>query len=283
MSNLLRPPPPDPCAVVLAESRELIAQIQSAVGALARIVVTTSQSSVLSLVRAGEASVIVIEAMPLNQLRTPATVASIRYASPDTPIFAWYSRIPNASDEIVAMVNAGVSGVLFRGSDNAGLAVRAALRRPRVDTNQDSLYSELAVSIPRSMHPFLRYAIARPTDQLSVGAAAAALGVSRKTLNYRLRVAGLPTPQRFLGWIRLIAAAERLDDPRAGVELSALHAGFPSCSALRNMLQRYAHITIPQLRAGGGSALLRKLLTLELSVQSQDDDATGNEPKTGHR
>jgi transcriptional regulator GlxA family with amidase domain len=90
-------------------------------------------------------------------------------------------------------------------------------------------------------------------------------GSHRRTLDSRLRRAGLPTAERILGWCRVLHAAWRLDRSEDSVERVALAIGLTSASALRNYYRRYAGVPPTEVRAHGGFALLLDHFRAEFS------------------
>jgi AraC-like DNA-binding protein len=77
---------------------------------------------------------------------------------------------------------------------------------------------------------------------------AVALGVTPRTLSRWCRKAGLPPPKRLLAWMRILLAAEFLDDPDRPVSVIAEACGYSADSSLRLALRRFAGSNPTELR-----------------------------------
>lgn len=103
----------------------------------------------------------------------------------------------------------------------------------------------LARAVPRGISNRAQALLAVAADVVAAGGQApdmaSALGVNRRTVPRWCERADLPPPQRLLAWLRVLLAAELLDDPARSVESIARgcgYAGAPSFkTALRNLMQ----------------------------------------------
>ncbi|MEX2570587.1 MAG: helix-turn-helix domain-containing protein [Gemmatimonadota bacterium] len=77
---------------------------------------------------------------------------------------------------------------------------------------------------------------------------AKALHVTPRTLSRWCRKAGLPPPKRLLAWMRVLLAAEFLDDPGRPVSAVALACGYAADSSLRLALRRFTGHNPTELR-----------------------------------
>jgi AraC-like DNA-binding protein len=119
--------------------------------------------------------------------------------------------------------------------------------------------------VPASLVPFIEYCAGRMGARWRVPDVVEGAGSHRRTLDSRLRRAGLPTAERILGWCRVLHAAWRLDRSEDSVERVALAIGLTSASALRNYYRRYAGVPPTEVRAHGGFALLLDHFRAEFS------------------
>jgi AraC-like DNA-binding protein len=97
------------------------------------------------------------------------------------------------------------------------------------------------------------------------GELAAHLGVSRPTLLRRCRAARLPPPRRLLQWLRLLTAAEMLDDPGRRVMDVAIACGYSTDASLRRGMRRLAGASPVQLRARGAFDTVARAFLRELN------------------
>jgi AraC-like DNA-binding protein len=80
------------------------------------------------------------------------------------------------------------------------------------------------------------------------------LHITPRTLSRWCRKAGLPPPKRLLAWMRILLAAEFLDDPGRSVSAVALSCGYAADSSLRLALRRFTGMNPSELREQGAFA-----------------------------
>ena len=110
---------------------------------------------------------------------------------------------------------------------------------------------------------------------MNVRRAAADFGIDPGTLGDGLNRARVPSPHKFLMWVRLTVAGELLCDSGRSAQQVALELDFPSGTALRNLFDRYIGITTEQIRARGGLAVVDEFKVVLLrNAQSCSDRPT---------
>ncbi|HJU89725.1 MAG TPA: helix-turn-helix domain-containing protein [Gemmatimonadaceae bacterium] len=195
---------------------------------------------------------VVLEPVDSSGMPTAALAERLREGYPSLPIIAYAMLTPGGSQGILSLARAGVHELVIRGFDDLGLAMRAALARAREQAAAAFVMRELESEIPPAMRPLIRHCLERGAQTQTVAGLARTLGVHRKTLVNRSRDAGFPTPSLLIGWCRLLLAARLLEDPARSIEHVALALDFPSATALRNMLRRYAGLSPSEVRERGG-------------------------------
>jgi AraC-like DNA-binding protein len=170
------------------------------------------------------------------------------------PCVAWvgYCRAANnESRDIIALASAGIHEIVFLDVTDWGIALQQTLSHAAQACGAAQAFERLSVFVPRTLHPLIEYCLYFPQLATSVPRVASALGVHRKTLvNYTARF-GLPSPSVLITWCRLIIAAHLLESRGGSVERVALALEYPSATALRNTLRRYARHRPADLREGG--------------------------------
>jgi transcriptional regulator GlxA family with amidase domain len=106
--------------------------------------------------------------------------------------------------------------------------------------------------------------LARPDSLTSVESVAAALGVHRKTLVNRCAQSRCLQPAELIMWCRLALVGHFLERTGSTIEAIGLMLGFPSHTALRNVMKRYTDMRATEVRERGGldtvvSALERRI------------------------
>ena len=98
-----------------------------------------------------------------------------------------------------------------------------------------------------------------------------ALNVTTRTVSRWCRRAALPPPKRLLAWMRVLLAAELLDDPGRRISEVAAACGYAADSSLRHTLRTFVGRTPTELRDQGAFAVSSRLFVEALQeAQSAD-------------
>ena len=222
---------------------------------------------------------LIVEPFDTNRTPTAPALSRLRAARPDLGLIGYITRGQAYSPEVLTMARAGVHELIFRGTDDVSNGIRLALARVGAGPAQASVRRALTdagvLSTPEGeaiVTTCLQYGHA----DFSVDDLARFLGVHRKTLGMRCRLAGLPTPAALTGWLRLMHAAALLDVPGRRVEDVAEALGYRKANVLRNALKRYTGRRATELRAEEGGALVQVLAAF-LSPDAFGRAKTGGE------
>jgi AraC-like DNA-binding protein len=186
------------------------------------------------------------------------------------PVIAYCDPKRTPSSDILALARAGVNELLISGMDEVRLALKRVLGSADRQCMADEVLRLVSSRMPPGARDTLTFFLRHAADSGSVAAAAAALGVDRKTLWNRLAAVRLPPPSELSAWSRLLIAARRLDAPGRSADQVALELNFPSGSAFRNMLRRYTGLTPTALRERGGSRYLTELFIRRLFASERE-------------
>ena len=205
---------------------------------------------------------LIVEPFDANRTPTAPVISRLRAARPDLGLIGYITRGQAYSPEVLTMARAGVHELIFRGTDDVSNGIRIALARvgagPAQATVRRALTDAGVLSTPEGdaiITTCLQYGHA----EFSVDDLARFLGVHRKTLATRCRMAGLPTPAALTVWLRLMQAATLLDVPGRRVEDVAEALGYRKGNVLRNALKRYTGRRATELRTAEGGALVQLL------------------------
>lgn len=205
---------------------------------------------------------VIVEPFDLGRTPTAPAIARLRAARPDLGLIGYITRGQAYSPEVLTMARAGVHELIFRGTDDVSAGIRTALARVGAGPAQASVRRALdqagVLATPEAdaiVATCLQYGHA----DFSVDDLARFLGVHRKTLGLRCRMAGLPSPAALTAWLRLLHAAALLDVPGRRVEDVAEALGYRKGNVLRNALKRYTGRRATELRSEEGGALAQVL------------------------
>ena len=237
-------------------------------------------ASLRRALRGAGAAVVLVDALDPTGAPAWPLVQSIRADFPMVPVIAYCDPKLTPSSDILALARAGVHELLISGIDDVRRALSRVLESADRQCMADEVLRLVSARLPAGARDTLTFFLRHAADSGSVTAAAAALGVDRKTLWNRLAAVRLPPPSELSAWSRLLIAARRLDAPGRAADQVALELNFPSGSAFRNMLRRYTGLTPTELRARGGSRHLTELFIRRLfaadreRTDPEDDDGS---------
>lgn len=104
---------------------------------------------------------------------------------------------------------------------------------------------------------------------------AAALGAALRTVPRWCERADLPPPQRLLAWLRLLLAADLLDDPSRSLEAIARATGYAGAPSLKTALRNLVESTPRALREHGAFDTVARRFELELFEKRESARAAG--------
>lgn len=158
---------------------------------------------------------------------------------------------PGAFDMVRRLGAAGVADVLCLDEDVTPFAIARRVENARGKPLRHLVSRALAPNTSATA----RSIIDRAVDVAVVGGGseklARALFTTPRTLLRWCRGSGLPAPRRLMLWLRLLLAAELLDDPGRTVLDVALSCGYSADGGLRNAIRASLDTTPGALRARG--------------------------------
>lgn len=180
----------------------------------------------------------------------PELYALLR-AFPSATVVAAFANQPGWFHDLRTMGEWGVVEVIDIAAEDTAEAVRRRLDAARGRPLRSLIDRGVAIPFPGRGRAILDAA----GELVAVGGharnLAAALQLSPATLLRWCHRSGLPVPRRLLVWMRLLLAAELLDDPGQTVENVALACGYSSDDALRRALYGVVEMGPTTLRQRG--------------------------------
>ncbi len=182
--------------------------------------------------------------------------ASFRSAFPSTPLLP-YGDFHGRVRDAMRLSAVGMAEIVVRDQDDSPSAFAAVITALTAQPVAQAVLAEIEGMIPPRLAGVVT-ALLSTAGATDPGQVARMYSRHRNTLREHLRAAGLPPVNKLIVWTRLFRAAHLLGDPSRTVEGVALALDFPSPSALRNQLQRYAGLTPQQVQARGLAALAER-------------------------
>jgi AraC-like DNA-binding protein len=232
----------------LVFARDAHARLRDALQGRAMLRVVLTCDELYEAVTSGRVAAVVTELRDRNGTLTAPTIRRLRHGYPSIPVLAYcVVAQPNAAD-LLAVAQAGVTGLILRGVDDAGPALRSALETAEDACVARVAFERLSPLVKAPARPIVEYCLSHARYPLTVTSVSRALGMHRKTLLTRLALSRLPSPRVVIGWCRLLLAARLMEDSGRSLERIALELNYPSAAALRNMLARYTGLKAGELR-----------------------------------
>lgn len=137
-------------------------------------------------------------------------------------------------------------------------------------------------ALPKGVPSRTRWLLTIAAEVVAVGGAAPqlaeALEVDDRTVPRWCRRADLPPPRTLLAWLRVLLAAELLDDPGRSVESVARACGYATSASLKSSLRNLFGLTPRALREQGafdfvGAAFAQQLFHLRETAREQGKPA----------
>lgn len=231
-------------------------RLDRALESLAPVVYCSRVEELRQAVREGPTLAVLVEPHDILGASTVPAVRALKHELPTLPVVGYCDFSVEQRREIVDLVRAGADELIFRGRDDDGWPLLAAIIGAQRQCAAARALSELRPLVGAPLADLIAHCLERAVGPLSLEEAAWALGVPRTTLIRHAVAAALPPPHELLAWCRLLVAATLLDDPGRGVEQTALALHFGSGSTLRRMFRRYTGMRVSEVRALGGSVFV---------------------------
>ena len=243
----------------------LFARLQAAVSKTGSVRPFTTSDDAIPAIARGEVHVTVISINASTFDRDIGNIRRVRDAFAGHPIVVWCEVSQLSSRQLLDIAEFGVADMAFRGVTDSRHAFAQLLSRALQRTSTRQLDSRLSYTLPESIRPFFLIALERAAEPIDVKRAAAALGVTRRTLRNRMAYHGLPLPGAFLVWCRLLVAGTMLDERGRTLDSVAMQLNYSSGQNLGAALRRYVGANITTLRQGDVSPAVEREFTRVVS------------------
>lgn len=171
-------------------------------------------------------------------------IREIRAAFPRLAVVAYLDIHTVQRQLLVQAIHAGASDLMLRGIDDGSAVAQHVLAHAHVMSLSDAWLAELAPDLSVPLFPIVSYGLRTPAAADSLSSTAAALGLARRTLSQRLAALGAPPPRKLFTWTRLLLAASLLAERGRSLRSVSRQLHFRSSDALRQLLQRYAQVSV---------------------------------------
>jgi AraC-like DNA-binding protein len=154
-------------------------------------------------------------------------------------------------DDILRLGQWGVVQIIDLGEEATAVALGHRLQAARGRPLRSLVERSLPANVSANGRSILAAASSIVADGGQGADLARKLNITPRTLSRWCRKAGLPPPKRLLAWMRILLAAEFLDDPGRPVAAVATSCGYAADSSLRLALRRFTGFNPTELRERG--------------------------------
>jgi AraC-like DNA-binding protein len=183
---------------------------------------------------------------------------------PSATVLAALRVDPGNAGELRTLFDWGVADVIALGREDTPVALARRVRAVQART----VHRLLKRALPRGVPSRARILLTTAAETVAAGGQApelaAALGVNERTVPRWCRRADLPAPRRLLAWLRLLLAADLLDDPGRPVASIAEACGYASEVSLKAALRQFVGAPPSELRRRGAFDITAATLAKEL-------------------
>lgn len=238
-------------------------RLQSAVeagkgrGAVHRVMHAGSWPEAFSLARRNPADLLVFDPYMAGELALEPP-RRFRCAFPSVALLPYGDFPGGHARDVLRLARIGVSTLAVRGEDDHPHRLETLIAEALTSSLADTILPELRDLVPAPLLTVVRHVVCeayRPVAPLELARLYCRHG---KTLREHLNRAGLPPTHKLVVWGRLFHAAFLLEDRARTVANVAATLDYPSPSALRHQIQRYAGVPLKRVRSGGVRLMLER-------------------------
>ena len=186
-------------------------------------------------------------------------------AFPSALLIAALPETVENADVLRTLLSWGVADTLDTGRERTLTAVARRIRLVRSRAAHRLLNRALPKGIPSRARGLLTVAAEVASGGGRAADFAAALEVDERTVPRWCARAELPAPRRLLAWLRILMAADLLDDPGRSIESVARACGYSAASSLKPALRNLLRSSPAELRARGAFDTAAGAFAAELS------------------
>ena len=184
---------------------------------------------------------------------------------PFVTVLAALDVAPSDGEVLRTLLDHGVADFVVLGHEVTVPGLARRLRVVRSRAVKKLLHRALPASIPSRTQGMLT----RAAEVVAVGGGApefaAALRVSPRTVPRWCRRADLPPPRRLLAWLRLLMAAELLDQPWRSIASVARACGYATEASLKHTSKVFLDASPSELRRAGAFRTVADAFAEELA------------------
>ena len=240
-----------------------------------QVQIVQSWDELLDSVRGAPASALVIVDPYFGEVEDSGLsveLSALLHRFPSTTVVAALALIPGRLDDVRRLGEWGVVQVIDLEEETTAVAVAFRLLEARGRPLRLLVERALPTQTAGAARAILAAGVQVVTDGGTGTDLARTLHVTTRTLSRWCTRVALPPPRHLLAWMRILMAAELLDDAGRTVSDVALSCGYAADASLRLALRRFVGRTPTQLRDSGAFDFVAQRF-LEALAQARSERA----------
>ena len=226
-------------------------RLRAALGALTGLVGFSDVGALIEAIRASTINVTVVFVDVTTIEVAELTLRRLRTNFPSHPLVAYYNPRGLTSRHLFNVAQSGITELVQLDVDDSRLTFGRILNAASRVTYAQTLFDLLKNDVPVGLHSLFLFALEHAGRRMEVTEMAASIGLSKRTLSWRLAQHGGLSPRLFLTWCRLLVAALLLKDSGRTLDSVGDQLNFSGGHALGAVFFRLMGKGVVALRQNG--------------------------------
>lgn len=232
-------------------NNEALPRLSAALASEVRLQPCADVNSLIDAIRNGRVDATVVFVDERTFESAEIALKKVRSGFASHPLVAYYHPRGLSPRHLLRIAQTGIAEVVQYDVDDDRHNLARILNAATRVTHAEALAARLQQDIPEDLRPILVYALEHAGTEMDAPELAAAFGLSRRTLNWRMREYNVPRARKFLTWCRLLVAATLLNDNARTLDSVSDQLNFPGGHALGVVFTRYMNRGVKSLREDG--------------------------------
>ena len=227
------------------------AHMRGALGGHSSLEAFSDLTLLTEAIRAGsvDATVVIVDLATFD--KAEAALRRIHASFESHPLVAYYDPRGITPRHILSLAQSGITDLVQLDVDDSKILFGKILDSAARVSHARTLVDLIGRDMPVAMRSVFSYALEHAGRSMDVPELAASLGLSKRTLAWRMNQQGLPSPRIFLTWCRLLVAALLLNERGRTLDSVAEQLDFSGGHSLGAVFFRYMDRGIMTLRDEG--------------------------------
>lgn len=232
-------------------TNEALPRLSAALTAMSGLEPFADSGALVDAIRTGRIDATVVFVDEKTFEAAEAALKRVRAHFASHPLVAYYIPRGLTPRHLFKIAQSGITELVQMDVDDARHTFARILDSASRVTYAQTLAALLHDDVPPALRSVFLFALEHAGSDMDVPQLAASLGLSKRTLSWRMEQLRTPPPRVFLTWCRLLVAALLLNENGRTLDTVAERVNFPDGHALGAVFFRYMGRGIVTLRGEG--------------------------------